>query len=227
MELILVRHGLPDWAPAKVARNDPFLAELGKRQAQALAAAAGGWGRIDELWVSPMNRARETAAPLAEALGVEPQVHNWAAEIGNPPNWEGSPIDLIEDAWVKANLRTMEEMWEGLPGGEPFRGFHARVVGGLEGALAERSVTRIEDGRPHLWAVPDDLRIVLVAHGGTNAVIAGALLGLEPTPWEWDRFESPHTGVARLATLSIAHGSAFSLKLFGDVSHLSRDMVTR
>jgi len=58
-------------------------------------------------------------------------------------------------------------------------------------------------------------------------VVIGHLLGADPTPWEWDRFESPHTGVARLSTLSIAHGGAFSLRVFGDVAHLEPEMVTK
>jgi probable phosphoglycerate mutase len=227
VELILVRHGQPDWAPGRIASNNPHLSDLGKRQAELTAGVAAGWGKVDEIWMSPLNRARETAAPIAEALGIMPELQEWTEEIGNPPDWEGSPIDLIEDAWVKANLRPMDELWEGMPGGESFRDFHFRVVQGLERAFVERSIHRLEDGHPHLWEVADERRIVIVAHGGTNAVITGALLGLEPTPWEWDRFDSPHTGVARIATLHIAHGSAFSLKVFGDVTHLEKAMVTR
>jgi probable phosphoglycerate mutase len=227
VELILVRHGQPDWAPGRIASNNPHLTELGARQAELVAQAARQWGQVDEIWMSPLNRARETAAPIADVLRLEPQLHEWTEEIGNPPDWEGSPIDLIEDAWMKANLRTMDEMWQGMPGGESFRDFHHRVVGGLENALGERAIKRLEDGHPHLWQVADERRIVVVAHGGTNAVITGALLGLEPTPWEWDRFESPHTGVAKMATLHIAHGSAFSLKVFGDITHLDPAMVTR
>jgi broad specificity phosphatase PhoE len=228
MELILVRHGLPDWAPDNFARNDPHLSDLGNRQATRVAAVADRWGPIDEIWTSPMHRARETAAPIAESTGLAPVVHAWAHEIRNPDQWEGSPIDEIKNAWIDANLRPISDLWDGMPGGETFRDFHQRVVTGLEGALAQLGITRLDDGHPHLWNVPDDdHRVVLVAHGGTNAVAIGYLLGAEPTPWEWDRFESPHTGVARLSTLSIAHGRAFSLRVFGDVSHLDPEMVTK
>lgn len=227
MDLILVRHGQPDWFPGGRASNDPHLTELGARQAARLAARARQWDRIDQIWVSPMLRALETAAPLADALGHQVRVEDWMTEIGNPPEWEGSPVGLIEDAWTKGNLRPVEELWEGMPGGEGFRDFHQRVVGGLERAFAREGIERREDGLPHLWEVGGPQRIVMVAHGGTNAVILGALLGLEPTPWEWDRFDSPHTGVARLATLSIAHASAFSLRAFADVAHLDPDMVTK
>lgn len=228
MELILVRHGLPDWAPDTFARNDPHLSDLGNLQASRVAAIANRWGPIDEIWMSPMHRALETAAPIAASTGLAPVVHAWAHEIRNPDQWEGSPIDEIKNAWIDANLRPISDLWDGMPGGETFRDFHQRVVTGLEGALAQRGITRLDDGHPHLWNVPDDdQRVVLVAHGGTNAVVIGHLLGAEPTPWEWDRFESPHTGVARLSTLSIAHGRAFSLRAFGDVSHLDPEMVTR
>ena len=228
MELILVRHGLPDWAPDSFARNDPHLSDLGNRQASRVAAMADRWGPIDEIWMSPMHRARETAVPIAESTGLDPVVHAWAHEIRNPDQWEGSPIDEIKNAWIDANLRPISDLWDGMPGGETFRDFHQRVVTGLEDALAQLGITRLDDGHPHLWNVPnDDQRVVLVAHGGTNAVVIGYLLGAEPTPWEWDRFESPHTGVARLSTLSIAHGRAFSLRVFGDVSHLDPEMVTK
>jgi broad specificity phosphatase PhoE len=228
MELILVRHGLPDWAPDTFARNDPHLSDLGNLQASRVAAIANRWGPIDEIWMSPMHRSLETAAPIAASTGLAPVVHAWAHEIRNPDQWEGSPIDEIKNAWIDANLRPISDLWDGMPGGETFRDFHQRVVTGLEGALAQRGITRLDDGHPHLWNVPDDdQRVVLVAHGGTNAVVIGHLLGAEPTPWEWDRFESPHTGVARLSTLSIAHGRAFSLRAFGDVSHLDPEMVTK
>lgn len=228
MELILVRHGLPDWAPDSLARNDPHLSDLGHRQAARLAAISERWGIVDEIWMSPMHRARETAAPIGQATGVDPVVHEWAHEIRNPDQWEGSPIEEIKSQWIDANLRPISELWDGMPGGETFRDFHKRIVAGLEAALAGLGITRLDDGHPHLWNVPDDeRRVILVAHGGTNAVVIGHLLGAEPTPWEWDRFESPHTGVARLSTLAIAHGRAFSLRLFGDVSHLEPETVTK
>lgn len=228
VDIILVRHGLPDWAPESLARNDPNLSDLGRRQAARVAASSGQWGPVDELWVSPMHRAMETAEPIAGALGLAPIVHDWMHEIANPPEWEGLPIDDIQNAWGDANLRPLEELWEGMPGGESFRDFHRRVANGLEEALSKRSVTRASREDPYLWHVQEDAeRLVLVAHGGTNAVVIGALLGLDPTPWEWDRFESPHTGVARLSSIRIAHGHAFSLRAFGEVGHLESEMITK
>ena len=67
--------------------------------------------------------------------------------------------------------------------------------------------------------------VVIVAHAGTNAVVLGRLLGLEPVPWEWDRFPQPHTGVSRDHG-SISTGWGFSLRQLGDVSHLDEDMIS-
>lgn len=229
VELILVRHGLPDWAPDTFARNDPNLSDLGRQQAERLAARFEAWGYVDEIWASPMRRSQETASPLAAVLGTDIKTLDWAHEIRNPDDWEGMPIDDIRNAWVDANLRPLKELWEGMPGGEDFRDFHQRVVGGLEASLAEKGLKEAGTD-PRLWTIDnldDEYRIVLVAHGGTNAVVLGHLLGMAPTPWEWDRFELPHTGVARVVTLPIAHAHAFSLRVFADTTHLEPEMVTK
>jgi probable phosphoglycerate mutase len=116
-----------------------------------------------------------------------------------------------------------------MPGGEGFRDFHQRVVSGLEASLADKGLKEAGTD-PRLWAISEhdtDYRIVLVAHGGTNAVVLGHLLGMAPTPWEWDRLELPHTGVARIVSLPIAHAHAFSLRVFADTTHLEAEMVTK
>lgn len=225
VDFLLVRHAQPDWSPGGRARNNPELTSLGHHQARRLVGRR--WGQVDELWVSPMIRARQTIEPLAEALGLEPRIMEWAQEINNPPEWEGSPVDEVAELFAGLNLRPIDDMWDGLPGGESFRGFHQRVTGGLEAALTEVGAVPREDARPHLWDEPDERRIVLVAHGGTNAVILGHLLGMDPTPWEWDRFDSAHTSVATLTTRPISHAVAFGLMGFGDVGHLDPDEVTR
>ena len=59
--IALVRHGqsTTNAAGLLVGRSDPHLTELGERQARALAP----WLKdVKEVWVSPLARARETAA---------------------------------------------------------------------------------------------------------------------------------------------------------------------
>ena len=70
MELLLVRHALPlrverdDGMPA-----DPPLGDEGQRQAERLARWLEG-ERIDAIYASPLQRAVETAQPLATSRGI-------------------------------------------------------------------------------------------------------------------------------------------------------------
>ena len=227
MDLILVRHGQPDWTPGLIARNDPNLTALGHEQAKRVAHRLGAVESFDEVWASPMNRAMETAAPVSSEVDIRAEVYPWLREIQNPPSWEGSPAEEIEKALREANFRTMEEMWDGLPGGESFRAFHRRVVAGLEETLRIHGIRPMHAEHRHLWEVEDPgMRVIIVAHAGTNAVVLGRLLGLEPVPWEWDRFRQPHTGVSRLTMDRISTGWGFSLRQLGDVSHLDEEMIT-
>jgi probable phosphoglycerate mutase len=227
MDLFLIRHGQPDWAPDRVARNDPGLTDLGREQASRVAHRLTSLGLVDELWVSTMHRAMETADPISTELSREREAYSWLEEIHNPPEWDGAPADEIDRHFAVANVREMEEMWDGLPGGESFRAFHQRVITGLEETLNRHGIAPMDTRHRHLWTVEDpERRVVIVAHAGTNAVVLGHLLGLEPVPWEWERFRQPHTGVSRLTMTPISTGWGFSLRQLGDVAHLHPGMVT-
>jgi broad specificity phosphatase PhoE len=227
MDLFLIRHGQPDWAPGRIQRNDPHLTDLGHEQAHRVAHRLTTLDRVDELWVSTMNRAMETAEPIGSEITHDPNSYDWLEEIRNPPDWEGAPADEIERHFATANARDFEEMWDGLPGGESFRDFHTRVVSGLTDTLASHGIEPLSPENRHLWTVDDpDKRVIIVAHAGTNAVVLGHLLGLDPVPWEWERFRQPHTGVSRLTMTRISTGWSFSLRQLGDVAHLHPGMVT-
>ncbi|MGB0148772.1 MAG: histidine phosphatase family protein, partial [Ilumatobacteraceae bacterium] len=68
MEIVLVRHGQPEWVKGGLNVVDPPLTDLGHRQAERLADALEGES-FDEILVSPLTRARQTAAPLLLRLG--------------------------------------------------------------------------------------------------------------------------------------------------------------
>jgi probable phosphoglycerate mutase len=234
MELILVRHGQPAWVtPDGRGRNDPGLTELGHAQAKEAAARLAdtedlpGRGDVDRLFVSPAVRAQETAAPIAEALGLPVETHDWLWELRNPDAWEGVPIEEIDEAFATLNARSRDQWWDGHWGGESLRDFHARVTRGLRGLLADLGITPSDDEA--LWDVDPASpagdgrvdRIVAVAHGGTNSTIIAHLLGAEPQPWEWDRFSMGHASVALLVLTPIAGHHIWSLRSLGDAAHLA------
>lgn len=230
MELILVRHGEPAWStPDGLGRNDPWLTERGTAQARLIAERMADHGvepargPLDRLLASPAVRAQETAAPIAEALALEPETLDWLWELRNPPEWEGAPIEAIQETFEMLRGGSRATWWEGIPGGENLADFHQRVTGGLRKTLGDLGAHPTDE--PGLWAIDDDApeRVAAVAHGGTNSMIIAYLLGAEPEPWEWERFTMGHASVAVLSTSPVAGAHIWSLRALGDANHLPVD----
>jgi probable phosphoglycerate mutase len=79
-----------------------------------------------------------------------------------------------------------------------------------------------------VWQIAEPgARIALIAHAGTNSVTIGHLLGLEPTPWEWDRFVLGHTSISRIEAMELEGGFTFTLTKLSDLEHLDREQRTR
>ena len=225
MEIVLVRHGQPEWVRDGLNVTNPPLTELGRRQARHAAEVLAGED-FDEVLVSPLLRARETAAPLYELLGRPEEVADWLEEIRDPV-WHGTPAEKAQEAYREMWVRPAEERWHGLDGGESIRDFTARIHEGVTGFLRERGVERLDSSLP-LWKVSEPgRRVLLVAHAGTNSVTISHLLGLVPTPWEWDRFVIGHTSISRLMPLELGDASTFSLTKLSDVEHLAPDERSR
>jgi probable phosphoglycerate mutase len=85
MDLIIIRHGRPQRVEDLTNSADPPLTELGHRQAQAVAKFLLA-ERIDHIVASPMVRARQTAQPLADALGMDPEIIDGLIEIDAKSN---------------------------------------------------------------------------------------------------------------------------------------------
>lgn len=125
--LTLVRHGHPS---AGFGHDpDPGLDERGLAQAAAMAAVLKGQGPLP-IVVSPMRRARDTAAPLeaawASAAIVEPSV----GEVRAPA---GAAAD--RQAWLDAALAGT---WDDLEGS--VRAWHGRVIAALLALSADTVV---------------------------------------------------------------------------------------
>jgi 2,3-bisphosphoglycerate-dependent phosphoglycerate mutase len=225
MEIVLIRHGEPEWIRDGLSVNNPPLTERGQMQARLLAERLAG-EHFDEILVSPLLRARQTAAPLLEALGRQEVIDGWLEEIRDPM-WHGSPAEKAAEAYAELRGRAPEERWHGLDGGESIREFVSRIRAGASTFLSERGVIRSDVELP-VWKVAEPgARIALVAHAGTNSVTIGHLLGLQPTPWEWDRFVLGHTSVSRIEAMELDDGYTFTLSKLSDLEHLPVTERTR
>lgn len=220
-----MRHGQPEWIRDELNVVDPPLTELGHRQAAAMAERLAE-ERFDEILVSPLTRARQTAAPLFERLGRPEEIDGWLEEIRDPM-WHGTPADKAREAYRELATRPAERRWEGLEGGENIRDFVDRIRLGAEKFLAERGVVPVAHDLP-VWQIDQpEARILIVAHAGTNSVSMCHLLGLEPTPWEWERLVLQHGSISRLEALPLGDGYTFSLTSLSDVEHIDPKDRTR
>ncbi len=80
MTLYLIRHGL---ASAGLDDLDPGLAPLGHQQALLTAETLKHLAPA-RLIVSPLRRTRETANPLTEVFGLDPEIRHEVAEVFDP-----------------------------------------------------------------------------------------------------------------------------------------------
>jgi 2,3-bisphosphoglycerate-dependent phosphoglycerate mutase len=166
MQLIIVRHALPERihpADAEEADRpggpaDPPLTELGERQAGRLVGALAAED-VAGLYVSPLARAKGTAAPLAAALGQEPTiVHDLREYDADSAHY----VPVHEMA--RLDPAAWERMLAGLlPEYVDVPGFTARVHAAFEGIIAAHA------GRE---------TAVVVAHAGVVNTWLAHLLGL-------------------------------------------------
>lgn len=226
MELIFIRHGQPAWQVDGWSQVDPFLTDLGREQAERAADRLSTERPLTELIASPALRSQQTAAPIAQRTGLAVTTIDDIVEI-KMPDWSGQLEETVQEIFAESTHRSPDAWWEGMDGGETFRDFHERVTESVRALLEERGIEPHPDHR-HLWRVTNEAdRIAIVAHGGTNAVALTYLLGVEPTPWEWERFILYHASFARVRAIPLAGAHVFSLRTFNDREHLPPGMRTR
>ncbi|WP_353828086.1 histidine phosphatase family protein [Agromyces sp. SYSU T0242] len=155
MQLALIRHGQTDWNLDGLMQGRTDIPLNGTGRAQAAAAVAeldaADW---DLVVSSTLGRARETAAILAEGLGLPVA---------------GEYVDLVEQDFGAAEgtfVAEIDERWPGreFPGKEPEHEVGPRGVRALDRIAAD-----------HAGA-----RVLAVAHGTLIRHVLGELSGHEP-----------------------------------------------
>jgi probable phosphoglycerate mutase len=185
MELILIRHGLPqhveteDGSPA-----DPPLSEIGHAQAGQMAT----WLQheaIDTLYSSPMARAHQTAEPLARAQGLDIQIRDGVAEF-----------DQHADSYVPVEkLKQIDyERWKRL------------MQGDLDvdmGAFADAVIQTLEE----IVTRNRGRRVAVTCHGGVINVWTAHVIGFTPRMF----FNPDYTSINRFQCASSGERSVITL----------------
>lgn len=122
--MLFVRHGETEANKQRLAlgRADPPLTEKGAAQAQALARRLET-ERIEVVRSSPLCRARETAAPIAAAFGVEVVVDDRLIEL-DYGEWDNTSFKELPPAEL---ARWRNDPSFAPPGGESLHAVSARV----------------------------------------------------------------------------------------------------
>lgn len=130
--LLLIRHGENDFVKTgKLAGQLPevHLNEKGRQQAEELAQALGNLP-LQAIYSSPLERARETAAPLAAKLGLEAQIRPGLIETGIG-EWAGRELKTLRKLPEWKTVQASPSRFR-FPGGESFVECQARLVGEIE-----------------------------------------------------------------------------------------------
>ncbi|MGE3326152.1 MAG: MSMEG_4193 family putative phosphomutase [Acidimicrobiia bacterium] len=135
--VVLVRHGqtpttgklLPGRAPGL------HLSDTGRRQAEAVAARLAELKTIDAIYASPLERARETAAPAAKARKMRVQIDKSLLEC-DFGDWTGAELAKL---YKLPEWTAVQRYPSGFrfPNGESFTEMQTRMVSGVAN-LVER-----------------------------------------------------------------------------------------
>lgn len=162
--IYLVRHAAPALEPGRCCGSlDVGLSAAGRKQASLLAGLLGGV-ELAAVYTSPLERARQTAAAVADRPGLVPKELPGLAEV-DFGELEGMYFDEIAvrypETYATWTTRPTEVEF---PGGERFAGFRRRV------RETVASIRLAHEGES----------IAIVSHGGPIRIVIADALGMPP-----------------------------------------------
>jgi len=204
--LLLLRHGETVLSTERrfSGRGDPELTARGLAQARAAAARLSSYD-VSAVVTSPLQRARQTAAAVADAVGAEVIVDEGFIETDFGV-WEGHTFSEIRDGWPREMSAWMGNPAVSPPGGESFTATFARV----------------EAARDKLLASHPGATVVVVSH---VTPIKTLLMRALAAPAQ--ALYRIHLDPASLSTTDWwADGNAV-VRLVNDTAHLGADLLTQ
>jgi probable phosphoglycerate mutase len=182
--VLLVRHGLTPTTGKVLPGRAPglSLSPEGQRQAEGLAGRLGGLERLAAVYSSPLERARETAAPIARArrlaVRIEPGLNE--CDFGE---WTGLALAELRK---RPEWKTIERYPSGFrfPEGESFIEMQARITAAIARLVARhagQTLLAVSHGDPIKVAVAHALGLhldlfqrIAIAPASVTAVAYGA-----------------------------------------------------
>ena len=175
--------------------GDPPLSAQGREQARRVCERLGTAG-IDAIYVTTLRRTAQTAAPLAEQLGLDLRVEAGLREV-YLGDWEGGLYrKMVADGHPVSQRVFAEERWDVIPGAEPSATFAARVRTAVERVVGA-----------HLGQ-----RVAVFSHGG----VIGQALALASGSRPFAFIGADNASISRL----VISGDSWIVRGFNDTAHL-------
>ena len=134
--VLFVRHGETPTTGKLMPGRAPglHLSDRGKEQAETAAQAIATLKRVDAVYSSPLERARETAAPIATARGLKVKTDKGLLEL-DIGEWTGEELKRVARL---PEWRAVQRYPSGFrfPSGESFVELQTRIVGTIERLVA-------------------------------------------------------------------------------------------
>ena len=219
MLLYIVRHGDPNY-------ELDCLTERGHMQAEAVGKRIAASG-INEIYSSPMGRARQTAAPACRLLNLPCHIEDWAHEVEEErltpePYGKLTSVSMIQNTYYRENGGIE------LPYDRAFEavGFRysdmktatERIAAGGRDFL-ERLGYKEENGVYKILRKNED-KVALFCHTVMARAWLSTLLHI-PIHLMWAGFQMTHTGVTVIEFKNNENGiTAPYCRCFSDMSHL-------
>jgi 2,3-bisphosphoglycerate-dependent phosphoglycerate mutase len=199
MELLVIRHGRPERVEATDGPADPPLTKLGHEQAKAVARFLLA-EQIDLVVSSPMLRARQTAEPLADALGTDPTLIDDLAEI------DKDATSYLPTEEIKATDPVLWQQWLDNPMSQyadEFEPFQVRVLAAFDRLIVDNP------GR----------NVAVFCHGMVTMTFVHSILGFR------DVFAVPvdYASITRVAASS--NKGVRSVRSINETAHLGPTRV--
>ena len=173
--VLLVRHGLTPTTGIKLPGQAPglHLTDEGRRQAEAAASRIKALPKVAAVYSSHLERARETAAPIARIRGLALRIDRDLADL-DIGAWTGLSL---KQAARRPEWETVQRNPSGFrfPDGESFPEMQARITSALGRLVARypgQIVVAVSHADPIKAAVAQALGTPLDLEGG---VVAHAL----------------------------------------------------
>jgi ribonuclease H / adenosylcobalamin/alpha-ribazole phosphatase len=142
--LLLLRHGQTELSAQRrySGRGNPALTEVGRRQADAAARYLAQRGGISAVFASPLQRAYDTAAMAAKALGLDVTVDDDLIETDFGA-WEGLTFAEASERDAELHTRWLRDTSTTPPDGESFDAVLDRVSRVRERIIAAHQGTTV------------------------------------------------------------------------------------